>query len=60
MSELAFDTRRVTSRLKAAGIIVGANQDENAAAKACSSCADNAACEGFFGMLKRERANRRR
>ena len=25
MSELAFDTRRVTRRLKAAGIIVGAN-----------------------------------
>jgi len=24
------------------------------------SCADNAACEGFFGMLKRERVNRRR
>jgi len=23
------------------------------------SCADNAACEGFFGMLKRERVNRR-
>ena len=23
-------------------------------------CADNAACEGFFGMLKRERVNRRR
>jgi len=22
------------------------------------SCADNAACEGFFGMLKRERVNR--
>ena len=24
------------------------------------SRADNAACEGFFGMLKRERVNRRR
>ena len=24
------------------------------------SCADNAACEGFFGILKRERVNRRR
>ena len=24
------------------------------------SCADNAAAEGFFGMLKRERVNRRR
>jgi putative transposase len=24
------------------------------------SCADNAACEGFFGLLKRERINRRR
>ncbi len=24
------------------------------------SCADNAAVEGFFGMLKRERVNRRR
>ena len=24
------------------------------------SCADNAVCEGFFGMLKRERVNRRR
>ena len=24
------------------------------------SCADNAACEGFFGLLKRERSNRRR
>jgi len=24
------------------------------------SCADNAACEGSFGMLKRERVNRRR
>lgn len=24
------------------------------------SCGDNAACEGFFGMLKRERVNRRR
>jgi len=24
------------------------------------SCVDNAACEGFFGMLKRERFNRRR
>ncbi len=23
------------------------------------SCADNAAAEGFFGMLKRERVNRR-
>ncbi|SVB24584.1 uncharacterized protein METZ01_LOCUS177438 [marine metagenome] len=27
---------------------------------AVGSCADNAACEGFFGMLKRERVNRRR
>lgn len=26
---------------------------------AVGSCADNAACEGFFGMLKRERVNRR-
>lgn len=26
---------------------------------AVGSCADNAACEGFFGMLKRERINRR-
>jgi putative transposase len=24
------------------------------------SCADNAAAEGFFGLLKRERVNRRR
>jgi transposase InsO family protein len=24
------------------------------------SCADSAACEGFFGMLKRERVNRHR
>ena len=24
------------------------------------SCADNAAMEGFFGMLKRERVNRRK
>ena len=23
------------------------------------SCADNAACEGFFGLLKRERVNRK-
>ena len=27
---------------------------------AVGSCADNAAAEGFFGMLKRERVNRRR
>ena len=27
---------------------------------AVGHCADNAACEGFFGMLKRERENRRR
>lgn len=27
---------------------------------AVGSCADNAAMEGFFGMLKRERINRRR
>jgi len=27
---------------------------------AVGSCADNAACEGFFGMLKRERVNRKR
>lgn len=27
---------------------------------AVGSCADNAACEGFFGMLKRERVKRRR
>ena len=27
---------------------------------AIGSCADNAAAEGFFGMLKRERVNRRR
>ena len=27
---------------------------------AVGSCADNAACEGFFSMLKRERVNRRR
>lgn len=27
---------------------------------AVGSCADNAACEGFFGMLKRERVNRNR
>lgn len=27
---------------------------------AVGSCADNAACEGFFGMLKRERVRRRR
>ena len=27
---------------------------------AVGSCADNAACEGFFGMLKRECVNRRR
>jgi putative transposase len=26
---------------------------------AVGSCVDNAACEGFFGMLKRERVNRR-
>lgn len=26
---------------------------------AVGNCADNAACEGFFGMLKRERVNRR-
>ena len=26
---------------------------------AVGSCADNAACEGFFGLLKRERVNRR-
>ena len=26
---------------------------------AVGSCADNAACKGFFGMLKRERVNRR-
>ena len=26
---------------------------------AVGSCADNAACEGFFGMLKRERVYRR-
>jgi len=26
---------------------------------AVGSCADNAAAEGFFGMLKRERVNRR-
>lgn len=26
---------------------------------AVGSCADNAACEGFFGILKRERVNRR-
>lgn len=27
---------------------------------AVGSCADNAACEGFFGLLKRERINRRK
>ena len=27
---------------------------------AVGHCADNAAAEGFFGMLKRERINRRR
>ena len=27
---------------------------------AVGSCADNAPAEGFFGMLKRERVNRRR
>ncbi len=27
---------------------------------AVGSCADNALVEGFFGMLKRERVNRRR
>jgi len=27
---------------------------------AVGSCADNAACEGFFGILKRERVNRRK
>ncbi len=27
---------------------------------AVGSCADNAAAEGFFGILKRERVNRRR
>jgi len=27
---------------------------------AVGSCADNAACEGFFGILKRERINRRK
>jgi putative transposase len=27
---------------------------------AAGSCADNALAEGFFGMLKRERVNRRR
>jgi putative transposase len=27
---------------------------------AVGHCGDNAACEGFFGMLKRERTNRRR
>lgn len=27
---------------------------------AVGHCADNAAAEGFFGMLKRERVNRRR
>ena len=26
---------------------------------AVGSCADNAACEGFFGVMKRERVNRR-
>ena len=28
--------------------------------RAVGSCADNALAEGFFGMLKRERVNRRR
>jgi putative transposase len=27
---------------------------------AVGTCADNASAEGFFGMLKRERVNRRR
>ncbi len=27
---------------------------------AVGHCADNAACEGFFGMLKRERVNHRK
>lgn len=27
---------------------------------AVGHCGDNAACEGFFGMLKRERVNHRR
>jgi putative transposase len=36
------------------GIVVGWSMS------GVGSCADNAACEGFFGMLKRERVNRRR
>jgi putative transposase len=36
------------------GIVVGCS------VSGAGSCVDNAACEGFFGMLKRERVNRRR